>query len=227
MSCGFTYSHYASMLDQARTTHAFQDYATALANPRGRSIILRHDLDFSARPALELARMEAARGIRSTYFILLGGPYDALAEPERAHVRALVALGHRLGLHFDLEAYDRHAVEPAVGIARDARILAETFETPVGVASQHRPGKIPANGLLDSTGLLDAYGPQFTRDRKYLSDSRQHWRDGCLCEALRCADRWPRLQVLVHPIWWSSDGAPMGARLSSLGPPLGQASRRV
>lgn len=219
MSCGFTYSHYASMLDQAMPTYAFLDYATALADPGERSIILRHDLDFSAGPALELARMEAERGIRATYFVLLGGPYDALVEPERAHVRAIVSLGHRLGLHFDLETYERRGLPPEVGITRDARTLAETFATPVGVASQHRPGTIPLNGPIESTGLLDAYGPQFTRDRKYLSDSRQHWRDGCLCRALGCADLWPHLQVLVHPIWWSADGAPMAARLSSLRPP--------
>src|SRR5690348_8315965 len=40
-------------------------------NPLPQTIILRHDVDYSLRIALNLARVNAALGIRGTFFVLL------------------------------------------------------------------------------------------------------------------------------------------------------------
>ena len=54
------------------------------------------------------------------------------------------------------------------------------------------PGKLPLR-----------YSKEFFVERKYLSDSGQFWREGCLCQNL---NKYERLQVLIHPMWWSRDG---------------------
>ena len=51
--------------------------------------------------------------------------------------------------------------------------------------------------------IIDAYSKEFFGERKYLSDSGQFWREDCLCQNL---NKYERLQVLIHPMWWSHDG---------------------
>jgi hypothetical protein len=62
---------------------------------------LRHDVDERLDSALELARLEHARGIRSTYFVLhTAGYYES---PQLVStLRELQGLGHEVGFHYDL-----------------------------------------------------------------------------------------------------------------------------
>lgn len=44
---------------------------------------------------------------------------------------------------------------------------------------------------------------KYFKERKYLSDSVQNWREGCFCKNFR---NYKRMQILTHPIWWTADG---------------------
>jgi hypothetical protein len=202
--CGFSYAHYRETLERARglgyTFAAFDAVPTD-----GPYVLLRHDVDFSPAIALPLARLDAAAGALATVFVLPHGEYNPLGEPSFSALREIVALGHRLGVHYDLGFYAGASLPAAATLALEASTLAARFGTPVTVAAQHDPAQTPRPDGWDVAPLLDAYAPAFTRDAKYLSDSCQFWREGCFCGFLDPA-RHPRLQVLVHPIWWSADG---------------------
>ena len=70
-------------------------------------MLWRHDVDISVHRALALARIEADLGVRATYFFTLHSSFYNLLEPAvAARARELLALGHWLGVHFDVAAYD-------------------------------------------------------------------------------------------------------------------------
>jgi hypothetical protein len=64
---------------------------------------LRHDVDDRLESAVEFARLEHARGIRSTYFILHTAPYYRRSASFLPTLRLLQdELGHEIGWHNDL-----------------------------------------------------------------------------------------------------------------------------
>lgn len=83
-------------------------------------IAMRHDVDDShgsLDTALRMAEWEAARGYRSTYYLLHGSHYW----PNRDAARELVKLGHEVGLHIN-------CVAEAIRQSRDPHdILTETL----------------------------------------------------------------------------------------------------
>ena len=68
--------------------------------PQAGEIFLRHDVDLSLAAAVQMAELEAARGVSATYFLMTRSVFYNLAsrEGERALAR-LRELGHRVGLH--------------------------------------------------------------------------------------------------------------------------------
>jgi len=94
----FTYGEYARFLERLgdREVVPMREFA------RGEGeLALRHDVDSRLESALELARLEAERGLRATYFVLHTAPY--WREPSLLpQLRRLQELGHEVGFHNDL-----------------------------------------------------------------------------------------------------------------------------
>lgn len=209
--CGFSYGHYREALEAALARgYAFAAFDEAPG--RGACVLLRHDVDFSVERALPLARIEAELGLVSTFFVLPHGRENLFGAPALPLLREILGLGHRLGLHYDLAFYAASGLPPSQGLRREAAQLEAALGAPVRVAAEHNPGRAPGPPGFEPGPLLDAYAPAFTRDMKYLSDSCQHWREGCFCRFLD-PERCPRVQVLVHPIWWSQEGRTADAAL--------------
>ncbi|MDX9907627.1 MAG: hypothetical protein RBS55_13655 [Bacteroidales bacterium] len=93
----FTISTYRSLLESlAVQGHTFQPYAGFLENPASRCIILRHDVEARYRNALEMAKIQHAKGIRGTYYFrFLPGHFDT------GIIREIAAMGHEIGYHYD------------------------------------------------------------------------------------------------------------------------------
>jgi hypothetical protein len=203
--CGFTYRHYRETLRAASASRAFVSFDRARADPAPqRFVVLRHDVDYALEDALPLARLEAELGVAATYLVRPHAHYNPFGSPGFGILREIVGLGHALGVHYDRAFYAAHAVPPAETLRREAERLAAAFDTPVRVVAEHKPGR-SALPPPDLTGFIDAYDARYMRDVKYLSDSCQFWREGCFCRAADAASV-PRLQVLVHPEWWSEAG---------------------
>ena len=110
----FTYGRYVGFLDRLRSDerHHIVPLRDFHGAPRDGRVLfgLRHDVDVDAASALEMAKLERARRLRATYFVLHTAPYYALVSRgvvcRRRQVldfmRRLQDLGHEVGLHNDL-----------------------------------------------------------------------------------------------------------------------------
>jgi hypothetical protein len=203
-ACGFTYRHYRETLMAAREAYAFFSFEAARAPAvPPRFLVLRHDVDYALEDALPMARLEAELGIASAYLVRPHAHYNPFGRPGFAILQEIVRLGHALGVHYDRSFYQAHGLPAAETLREEADRLARALRTPVQVVAEHQPGR-HAPPCLEAGGLIDAYAPEFTSAIKYVSDSCQFWREGCLCRWVAAGT--PRMQVLVHPEWWSEEG---------------------
>ncbi len=153
--------------------------------PLEQMLLLRHDVDLSLEAAVAMAEMEHAKGIRATYLLMTRSDFYNLASPagEAAYAR-LRELGHWVGHHA------RHPhVDPLVDPGFD-RVMA-----------WHNPD--PAYMADAVPGWVNVMEPRFTADFAftYRSDSNQTWRRGDPLDEL-AAQRFPWLQLLIHPELW-------------------------
>lgn len=206
--CGFSFAHYADILTGYQQ-RGFEFFFFSDIAKTDRFIYLRHDVDRSLEKAQALAELEQQLGVKSTYFVRLHSRfYNCWSFPGLKALRAIMAAGHEIGLH--TEFYDQAKIFGDNGarvFAQETRVLEEIIERPVRVFSPHRTsGSTNTEEIRSQLAqlprgkiLLCTFDPQFQGDVKYLSDSSAIWREGCPCGFM---DRYPRLQLLVHPIWW-------------------------
>ena len=72
----------------------FEDYC--LGKAEGNFVILRHDVDLRARHSLATAKIEAALGIRASYYFRVVPQSN---QPDI--IQAIAALGHEIGYHYE------------------------------------------------------------------------------------------------------------------------------
>lgn len=172
------------------------------ADPTKAHLILRHDVDFDLELAVKLAEVEADRGWRSHYFVLLRTEfYNPFSGSGTRLVQRLVMLGHQVGLHFDASLYPARAAALEDGVVSECRLLGSVTERDVRLFSLHRPHPELLQHGIEVPGLLNAYGPRFFDGMGYCSDSRGSWRHGHPLDHAAVVGR-RALQLLTHPIWW-------------------------
>lgn len=198
----FTRDNYRLLLRKAKQNYVFRGYTDYHADER--FVLWRHDVDFSIHAAYKLAVIEAEEGIASTYFLLPHCEFYNLFEVEVAgKVRDILALGHRIGLHFDNDFYGIKDVATLESKLKfEAGLLSNVFETSVDAFSFHNPDAWMLQ-QRDATyaGLVNTYAAYFQTSVGYCSDSNGYWRHRRLADVLEQADD-ARLQVLTHPAWW-------------------------
>jgi hypothetical protein len=197
----FTHDRYRELLRVALGEgygfHPFTDVGAV----DGRGIFLRHDVDFDPCWIVPMSAIEREEGVLATYCVQPDSiNYEADSDELRTAVAALLADGHRLGLHLDATVIADDA-EVAHRAEEEADRMAERFGAQVDVVSWHMQGRRGAGHVELRDGLVNAYAPQFFTKIGYVSDSNQHWRGKDL-EAILRAGEHRLLQVLVHPMWW-------------------------
>jgi hypothetical protein len=182
---------YGAMLDAAQS-YRFVHFD---GEPETGVIFLRHDVDLSLAAAVQMAELEAARGVSATYFLMTRSVFYNLASHDgEATLKRLRELGHRVGLH---------AVHPHVDFD-------DRFDP---VLAWHNPDPDFVNEPIE--GLVNVMStPWFDREH-YRSDSNQHWRSGDPTEAL-AAGEFEWLQLLTHPEIWAFEGATMRETMESM-----------
>jgi len=179
----------------------FQDFLPGAPDLPQRYIALRHDVDFAPALSLELAELEHAAGIASTYFVLVDGQfYSPLDSATIRQLRGIHALGHEIGLHFAVSS----AIYPdlAQEVAFRLRVLSTIVGAPVRSFSQHDPVNAgPA--LVDLPAghevCVDARRVVQEHDLLYVSESAMLWRTHTFESAL---DENRNLCLLAHPHLW-------------------------
>jgi len=179
----------------------FQDFLPGADPLPRRYILLRHDIDFAPDHALDMAELEHASGVASTYFVLVDGQfYSPLESAIIGQLRQIHSLGHEIGLHFAVSS----AVHANIGeeVAFRLRLLSDLVGSDVRAFSQHDPVNagwatvalpaehdpcVDASQVIADNGLL------------YVSDSAMMWRRHTFDTAL---DQGRNLCLLAHPHSW-------------------------
>jgi len=179
--------------------------------------LLRHDIDRCPNAALKMAELEAQIGVRATYFLLPNSINYNLFSPEYIFMpHRLVELGHEVGLHYDVDVIQFHSTRTtAEKILRKYISLLETLTgRRVHSIAMHNPSTSREDPFKNTNRYLNAYAPCFTKEIAYFSDAGGAWRDRAY-RALTTGPRPSRLQILIHPVFWSDKPGDCRARLKS------------
>ena len=140
----FTFFKYRRLCDSVkalgRPTLTFDQFCQ---RPKDTSpvVVLRHDVDRCFAKALDMARFEARRGLRATYFVRM---IPALFQPHK--IRELYRLGHEVGYHYEVLTKARG--DRALALALFEKELASLRQVvPVHSASMHGSPLSPWNNL--------------------------------------------------------------------------------
>jgi hypothetical protein len=179
----------------------FRDFLPGSPALRPKYIALRHDIDFAPKYSLEMAELEHAAGVVSTFMVLVDGHfYDPLHRETIEQIRRIHALGHEIGLHFAVSS----SVHSDIGeeVAFRLRVLSTIVGAPVQSFSQHDP----VNAGFISVSLPPGHYPcvdvsKVIHDHRllYVSDSAMMWRRYTFDSAL---DEHRNLCLLAHPHSW-------------------------
>lgn len=200
-------------LDAGYRLTPFREFDPPADDSHGRPVLLlRHDMDHDLASAEKVGELEAALGVRSTYFIQTASAlYNLLAPESRRIVRRLAELGHEVGLHYEARRYV--GPEGERNLVADLRLLEDLCGQRVVSAAQHIPID---DGVVNLKPHIrhEAYEPRFmTAPMTYISDSLMAWRQATPHDLL---ERRASFQFLTHPETWIGDFADIDDALLGL-----------
>lgn len=160
-------------------------------------LVLRHDVDVSLLPALRMAQIDHDLGVRSTYFIWLSSTiYNPLEGRNISMMKQICALGHEIGLHYDLTQYEHYERSDVDALNTEIRILENLIGRKINSISCHAP-----RGPILFVGTSDYVSADDPRLRDiYVHESRKLWTVKTLSALLNDHPR--RVQLLTHPCHW-------------------------
>ena len=205
----FSYEYYKEALLRLKKTHSFSFFENISKN----DIILRHDIDIALKPALNIAELESKIGVYSTYFILFHSPfYNPFSTTSSKIIKKIMNLGHKIGLHYDTSFILENKLHPEETISQELKLISQHFDEQINVISAHNPTTNQKISLKLIKKIIDADSPKLKKDRKYISDSVQNWREGSFSKFVSIN----QLYILTHPIWWTKQGKTRKEILQSL-----------
>lgn len=176
-------------------------------------IFLRHDVDYSVDCALKMAEAEAERGHRSTYFFQLAcDHYNLLSVRYAGATSEVAALGHEVGLHYDVRALEKWGIrDPQAALRAELDTLGDLVGSEVKSISMHNPSVYGTDPFADLEGVVNAYNLAGD-DVDYFSDSCGAWRNETY-RAFADNELKARVQLLTHPIYWAEASGDRWRRL--------------
>jgi hypothetical protein len=166
-------------------------------------VVLRHDIDISLRPALEIARIEYEQGVQATYFVLLRSPFYNLLSRSNAELMLQIhQYGHQIATHLDLAVYDNNCAEALMEVEVLSQFYPYINTRLVSLHSSYDLNQMPIESFQQ---LNNVYGPAVRGEIAYISDSTGRWRYGHPLDSAAFHTQKP-LQLLTHPIWWIQEG---------------------
>ena len=180
----------------------FEEINTSLAEGRP-FVVLRHDIDLSLRPALEIARIEHERGVQATYFVLLRSPFYNVFSRSNAEIMSQIhGYGHQLATHIDLAFYNDDWANALMEVEVMSKYYPFIDTQLVSLHSSYDLHRIPIDVFQE---LDNVYGSAVRGDMAYISDSTGRWRYGHPLESEAFQARKP-IHLLTHPVWWVQEG---------------------
>jgi hypothetical protein len=214
MFSDFTLNNYTYLLTLALQNYQFCDY-TDIKIQRNKSIILRHDVEYSIPVAGRMAKIESDLGIQATYFLQLHSVfYNPLDKDVYDTIKNIMDLGHHLGLHFDSHFW---GIEKEEDLERymliDKETLEKYFECEIKVFSFHCTNDFILSCEKERyAGMINVYSKYFKKEIGYNTDSTGIWRYERLENRLKEAKD-EKLQILIHDGMWQDEILPPRRRV--------------
>lgn len=209
-----SFGTYRKLLRDIRESGKNCDYTDVLSGHMDKFLILRHDIEFSVDRAARLFELECEEGVASSFFVqITNNAYNPFSEKNKEYLKRIHKMGGRIGLHYHRGDKD-DLQEIKEEIVLQARMLGEMLDIPIDRFSFHRPLREHLAADMKIDGLINAYGHEFfsysekpeeNPDVKYISDSNHEWKYGN--PGNETFQEYDRIQLLVHPLSWSKEGA--------------------
>lgn len=203
MKHNFTLDTYTKLLKYFQQTHnytLFKEYSQSVDQ---HTMLLRHDIDYSLKHAYEVAKLEAKLGIKSTYFLLFSSPFYNMLDEENIHLaKQIAALGHEIGLHYDVTVISKGSEKnPSALFEAEINLLSILIDQPIKSIAMHNPS-ISGEDIFRETDYINTYSEEFVKDMGYFSDSCMAWRNNFIDHLDK--NSFPKkIQLLIHPILWT------------------------
>ena len=200
----FSLAAYSALLDRMLEAGADLLPVTSMGKSEcvPKTVFLRHDIDFSLELCVPMAEVEASKGIKATYYILLNGPYSVDDKNGRRHLLRLVELGHEIGLHYDLKNYPDQSNEQKLKLESEIEHLEHLIEQKIPTITMHEPHRTAGDPFKEGP-WIHPHNPILFNTVRYVSDSCRAWRDESLLEFFSREE--DRLLFLTHPELWMND----------------------
>jgi hypothetical protein len=167
-----------------------------------KKVFLRHDIDLHLYRLDEVASIENKHGVTATYYILLNTLYNPLQKKNYDIIRKLVAYGHEIGLHYDLETYPEDTHKAKEHLDWEISILEKLAGVKVQSIVMHQPFKGNIDLFKESATYIHPHHPTFDSIYTYISDSCRAWRDTKLSDILQHKTQVQYLHLNTHPELW-------------------------
>lgn len=198
----FSLESYGAVLDRlARAGYCLRPASEIAESTNDPTVYLRHDVDLHLARVDEFAAIEADAGARASYYVPLTQQFNVV-NPDNATVLArVVALGHDLGLHYDLECYPTDRGAAAARLEWEVGVLEHVSGCRVRTICMHNPHRGHADWFRTGTPWTNPHDSAYSAGLLYVSDSCRAWRDQSL---LSCFGSDPPRRVLLntHPELW-------------------------
>lgn len=225
----FSYNNYRKICEYIRQEGNLLDYEDILKQKPERFVILRHDVEFSPKRALDLAAVEHEQEVTSTFFFqVTNNSYNVLSGRNLDICRQIRDLGHKIGLHFHLNGMTNlELIKERIGY--EAELLSHYLGFAIDRFSFHRPPALVLENDLAIDGLINAYAPAFFTyysntstpphlNIKYVADSKNAWQYTApyLYPTREFFAAFDKIQLLCHPYSWTDTGYDTLSNLRSL-----------
>lgn len=210
----FTLQKYEELLKSAKRNYKFIFY-NELNDFCTKSIILRHDFEFSPPLALKMAEIESKYGIKSTTFINIHSEYYNVFEGSTYEIiQNIIGMGHQIGVHFDAHFYKVETEQQLETLLlKEKELLEHFFNINIDTFSFHNTNEFVLGFKKDYyAGLINTYSPKYFENIGYCADSTGYWRYENLFDRINEAKD-DVIQVLIHDGMWQEEILPPRRRI--------------
>lgn len=170
-----------------------------------KSVLLRHDIDYTLAHAETFARINADAGVAGTFFFQLRSSlYNFFNFDVQSVVRRIIDMGQHVGFHAVVDSHFDSLDDLRLFIANEFRIFSDLVPESHPVFAWHNPGVLTLDGFnfieADFPGLINTYGDIGGGRPPYFADSNmRHTFD----QLYDIGDQGhPLLQLALAPMQW-------------------------
>jgi len=200
----YTLSNYLQLIERFKVAgYTFSPYSSD--GYTRKSVLLRHDIDYTLSYAETFARINAEAEVAGTFFLQLRSRlYNLLDHDVLSAVRRIIDLGQNIGFHVVVDSKFSNIEELRTYIAAEFALFKSIVPESMPVFAWHNPSILKSEGFnfiqAEFPWLINAYGKIGGVNPPYYADSNMRYSFQELCDI---ADRdHPVLQLAIAPMQW-------------------------